>query len=329
MPFPFFPRHEAFAGGDANDDNSARVWDEAMDLVDERESATTLPENPTEESLIQQLSGMTEGPGGVYASSVQDASFQEVLLKSCVSQVMMLASVFCVPDLLCLEKARLHSENYILGTHGVPTRWKKRRRSSDCTSKRSGSSSSPLSLKSWILFTTRSDGKDQGPITNGHCFAQLKRISGVKDRASMCRGGANSTFSRCDVAPPCVPEPSSRLQAISGAKRPEEGDWPRRLQRGGVGAGVAAQHRALASPHRELAGANMVLQVCIRTLVCSLLLFLYKSRGTRTRTICLAPSLHISLLVSCSESGEYGQDDPNVDVPALVSDMFAQKCGAG
>ena len=71
-----------------------------MDLVDERESATTLPENPTEESLIQQLSGMTEGPGGVYGSSVQDASFQEVLLKSCVSQVMMRRSVFCVPVLL-------------------------------------------------------------------------------------------------------------------------------------------------------------------------------------------------------------------------------------
>jgi hypothetical protein len=98
----FHSSHEAFAGGDANDDNSARVWDEAMDLVDEREGATTLPENPTEEFLIQQLSGMTEGAGGVYASSVQDASFQEVLLKSCVSQVMMLASVFCVPVLLCL-----------------------------------------------------------------------------------------------------------------------------------------------------------------------------------------------------------------------------------
>jgi hypothetical protein len=152
-------------------------------------------------------------------------------------------------------------------------------------------------------------------------------------------GRGEFNISRCDAAPSCVPEPSKRLQAISGAERPEERDWPRRLQRGGVGAGVAAQHHALASPHRELAGANMVLQVCIRTLVFSLLhasllssLFSFSCTSPRVLVrvlVCLAPSLHISLLESCSESGEYRRDDPNVDVPALVSDMFAQKCGAG
>jgi len=79
----------------------------------------------------------------------------------------------------------------------------------------------------------------------------------------------------------------------------------------------------------------MVLQVCIRTLVFSLLhasllssLFSFSCTSPRVLVrvlVCLAPSLHISLLESCSESGEYRRDDPNVDVPALVSDMFAQK----
>jgi hypothetical protein len=100
--------------GDADDDNSARVWDEAMDLVDQRQIATTLLENPTEESLIRQLSEMTQGPGGGYASSVEDASFQDKLLKSCVSQVL------CVPVLLCREKAGLHTHTHttVASTYG-------------------------------------------------------------------------------------------------------------------------------------------------------------------------------------------------------------------
>ena len=92
--------------------DSARVWDEAMDLVETRHAngSTTQPANATEESLIEQLSGlMDNGPGAEYGPSVQayteysygpsvqDASFQELLLKSCVSQVAILA-----PNLACI-----------------------------------------------------------------------------------------------------------------------------------------------------------------------------------------------------------------------------------